>query len=303
MKYPEIDLRGAVVLVTGGGRGIGRATTLAMVARGARVAVADLDRTAADEVAAEIGSAARAYTLDVRTRASWDACVAAVVGDLGPIDVLVGNAGVMPVAPFLDESDEIGEATIDVNVWGLIHGMRAVVPAMIERGRGHVVNVASLAGKIAIPGLAVYNASKFAAVGLSSTARLEFAEHGVSVSTVLPSAVRTTLTSGLPLGKGLPTVDPEDIAAAVVRTCRTRRAQTPVPGYLAALDLGLALAPEPLIALVRRAVGGNRAVTSVDPAGRADYDDRVQALTRSGADTEGPDSENAPLRRSRITRT
>ena len=80
------------------------------------------------------------------------------------------------------------------------------------------------------------------------------------MSTVLPSAVRTTLTSGLPLGKGLPTVDPEDIAAAVVRTVSTRRAQTPVPGYLAALDVGLALAPEPLITLVRRLIGGNRAV-------------------------------------------
>lgn len=278
MKYPEISLRGAVVLVTGAGRGIGRATAQAMAAGGARVAVADLDRAAADAVAAEIGSAARAYTLDVRTRASWDACVAAVVADLGPIDVLVGNAGVMPVAPFLDEPDEIGEATLDVNVWGLIHGMRAVAPAMIERGRGHIVNVASLAGKIAIPGLAVYNASKFAAVGLSSAARLEFAEHGVSVSTVLPSAVRTTLTSGLPLGKGLPTVDPEDIAAAVVRTCRTRRAETPVPGYLAALDLGLAAAPESLIRLVRRVVGGDRAVTSVDSAARADYDERVRRL-------------------------
>ncbi|MFC4602562.1 SDR family oxidoreductase [Rhodococcus kronopolitis] len=278
MRYPQIELSGAVVLITGAGRGIGRATAHAMAARGAAVAVADLDRTAADETVAEIGSAARAYTLDVRTRPSWDACVAAATADLGPVDVLVGNAGVMPVAPFLDEPDQIGEATIDVNVWGLIHGMRAVAPAMIARGRGHIVNVASLAGKVAIPGLAVYNASKFAAVGLSSTARLEFAEHGVSVSTVLPSAVRTTLTSGLPLGKGLPTVDPEDIAAAVVRTVSTRRAQTPVPGYLAALDVGLALAPEPLITLVRRAIGGNRAVTSVDASARADYDERVRRL-------------------------
>lgn len=281
MKYPGIDLRGAVVLINGAGRGIGRSTAHAMAARGARVAVADLDRAAADEVVAEIGSAARAYTLDVRTRASWDACVTAVTADLGPVDVLVGNAGVMPVAPFLEEPDEIGEATIDVNVWGLIHGMRAVAPAMVTRGRGHIVNVASLAGKVAIPGLAVYNASKFAAVGLSSTARLEFAEHGVSVSTVLPSAVRTTLTSGLPLGRGLPTVDPEDIAAAVVRTVSTRRAQTPVPGYLAALDVALALAPEPLISLVRRVIGGNRAVTSVDPAGRADYEERVKSITRT----------------------
>ncbi|MFC9514187.1 SDR family oxidoreductase [Nocardiaceae bacterium NPDC056970] len=274
-RYPEIDLGGARVLVTGAGRGIGRATARAFAARGATVALADLDRIAVESTADGLGTA---HVLDVRSRASWDACVA----EVGPIDILVNNAGVMPVGGFLDESDATGEMTIDINVWGPIHGMRAVVPGMIERGRGHVVNVASLAGKIAIPGLAVYNASKYAAVGLSAAARLEFADHGVSVSTVLPSAVRTTLTSGIPLGKGLPTVDPEDIADAIVRTVRTRRAETPVPGYLAALDLGLAIAPEPLVRMIRRVVGGERALTRVDPTARADYDARLRRDEQSG---------------------
>ncbi|PTR31590.1 hypothetical protein C8K36_101622 [Rhodococcus sp. OK519] len=274
-RYPDIALAGARVLVTGAGRGIGRATAKAFAARGAIVALADIDRTAVESAADGLGTA---HVLDVRSRASWDACVA----EVGPIEILVNNAGVMPVGGFLDESDATGEMTIDVNVWGPIHGMRAVVPGMIERGCGHVVNVASLAGKIAIPGLAVYNASKYAAVGLSSAARVEFAEHGVSVSTVLPSAVRTTLTSGIPLGKGLPTVDPEDIADAVVRTVRTRRAETPVPGYLAALDLGLAIAPEPLVRMIRRAVGGKRALTRVDPTARADYDARLRRDEQAG---------------------
>ncbi|GAB2627827.1 SDR family oxidoreductase [Prescottella soli] len=268
-RYPEIALPGARVLVTGAGRGIGRATAHAFASRGAAVALADIDRVAVEDAAAGVGTP---HMLDVRSRTSWDACVA----EVGEIDILVNNAGVMPVGGFLDESDATGEMTLDVNVWGPIHGMRTVVPGMIGRGRGHVVNVASLAGKIAIPGLAVYNASKYAAVGLSAAARLEFADHGVSVSAVLPSAVRTTLTSGIPLGKGLPTVDPEDIAAAVVRTVRTRRAETPVPGYLAALDVGLAVAPEPLMRLIRRVVGGQRALTSVDPTARAGYDARLR---------------------------
>lgn len=270
-RYPEIALPGARVLVTGAGRGIGRATAAAFADRGAVVALADIDRGAVEAAASGIGTA---HVLDVRSRTSWEACVA----EVGPIDILVNNAGVMPVGGFLDESDATGEMTIDVNVWGPIHGMRAVVPGMIERGRGHVVNVASLAGKIAIPGLAVYNASKYAAVSLSSATRLEFADHGVSVSTVLPSAVRTTLTSGIPLGKGLPTVDPEDVADAVVRTVRTRRAETPVPGYLAALDLGLAVAPERLLRVIRRAVGGERALHRVDPTARADYDARLRRV-------------------------
>lgn len=274
-SYPEIGLDGARVLVTGAGRGIGRATAAAFAARGAVVALADVDRGAVESTADGLGTA---HVLDVRSRASWDACVA----EVGPIDILVNNAGVMPVGGFLDESDATGEMTIDVNVWGPIHGMRAVVPGMLERGRGHVVNVASLAGKIAIPGLAVYNASKYAAVGLSAAARLEFADGGVSISAVLPSAVRTTLTSGIPLGKGLPTVDPEDIADAIVRTVRTRRAETPVPGYLAALDVGLAVTPEPLMRLIRRVIGGQRALTSVDPTARADYDARLRRGEQTG---------------------
>src|SRR5439155_18078180 len=114
---------------------------------------------------------------------------------------------------------------------GLINGMQLVMPHMIERGRGHVVNVASLAGKMAAPGMAVYNASKFAAVGLSAAVRVEYAHTGVSVSAVLPTAVRTRLTDGVPLGRGLPTVDPEDIAKAIVGSVRTRKAELPVPGY------------------------------------------------------------------------
>jgi hypothetical protein len=94
---------------------------------------------------------------------------------------------------------------------------------------------------------------------------------------VLPSAVRTGLSSGVPLGRGLPTVDPEDIARAVVGSCRTRKAEIVVPRYVGAWDLLDALTPEPLMALARRLIGDDRALTSVDPAGRAAYTTRVAA--------------------------
>lgn len=274
-SYPSIDLTRATVLITGAGRGIGRSTAELFAAKGARVAIADVDRPAADAAAAAIG--ASAYTLDVRSAADWDK----VVADLGRVDVLVNNAGVMPVAGLLDETDAIIEATMDINVLGLAHGMRAVVPGMIERGSGHVVNVASMAGKLPVRGLAIYNASKFAAVGLSAAARLEFAPHGVSISAILPSAVRTGLSSGIQLGHGMPTVDPEDVAAAIVRTCATRSAETPVPGYLSALDVGLAVAPEGLMNVVRRVLKDDRALTGVDHAARADYERRVDAVAES----------------------
>ncbi|KAA0022653.1 SDR family oxidoreductase [Antrihabitans cavernicola] len=274
-NYPRIDLASATVLITGAGRGIGKATAAAFAATGARVALADVDRTAVDQAATEIGSAATAYTLDVRSRVSWDK----VVADLGRVDVLVNNAGIMPIASFLEESDDVIDATMGINVLGLVHGMRAVVPAMIDRGFGHVVNVCSLAGKLPIPGLAIYNASKFGAVGLTQATRLEFAPHGVSVSGVLPSAVRTGLTSGLQLGHGMPTVDPEDIAAAILETCKSRRAEVPVPGYLSALDLGLAVTPERVLNLVRRAAGGDRALVGVDRGARAEYAQRVKEVS------------------------
>ncbi|MEV5651566.1 SDR family oxidoreductase [Nocardia sp. NPDC052254] len=271
--YPRIDLTGARVLITGAGRGIGRATAELFANKGSRVVIADVDGVAARSAAAALG--ARAVELDVRVREQWDEAVA----EMGRVDILVNNAGVMPAGSFLTEPDAVGHTTIDVNVWGLIHGMRAVAPAMVERGRGHIVNIASLAGKIPLPGLAVYNASKFAAVGLSAATRLEFAESGVSVSCVLPSAVRTRLSSGLTLGHGLPTVDPVDVAAAVVRTCRTRRAEVAVPQYLDPVDIALAAAPESIVRMVRGLFDGDRALHPGDSAMRAAYEEQVRSIT------------------------
>lgn len=269
MRYPPIELSRAVVIVTGGGRGIGRATSQAFTDAGATVCIGDLDVDLAREVSPY------AYQVDVTDRASFATFADAVLAEFGRVDVLVNNAGVMPLGAFLDEPDALSRTTLDVNVWGLIHGMRLVLPDMVARGNGHIVNIASMAGKLPLPGMAVYNASKYAAVGLTAAVRREVRASGVSVSAVLPSAVRTGLASGVPLGGALPTVDPEDIAAAVIRSCHTRRAETPVPGYLAGWDLLAAVTPEPLMNLGRRLVRDDRALTSVDATGRAAYEARI----------------------------
>jgi NADP-dependent 3-hydroxy acid dehydrogenase YdfG len=281
MSYPKIDLAGSVVLITGGGRGIGRAAGSAFVSRGATVCLADLDLPIAEEAADEIN--AHAFGVDVTSRASFAHCVAEVTERFGGIDVLVNNAGVMPLGGFLDEPDALSATTFDVNVWGLIHGMRLVLPAMVGRGSGHIVNVASMAGKMAVPGMAVYNASKFAALGLSRAVREEFAASGVSVSAVLPSAVRTGLASGVPLGHGMPTVDPEDVARAIVGSVRNRRAEITVPGYLRLFDLVDALVPDSVFRLGRRLLDDARALTSIDHDARREYEQRVadQAAVRA----------------------
>lgn len=282
-RYPKLELDRAVVVVTGGARGIGRATATAFAARGATVHLGDLDGETAKETAESIGGTVRAHELDVTSRPSFAAFVEEVLAEHGHIDVLVNNAGVMPLGGFLEEPDALSRTTLDVNIWGLIHGMRLVMPGMIARGRGHVVNIASMAGKIPLPGMAVYNASKFAAVGLSAAVRREYADTGVSVSAVLPSAVRTELASGAPLGRGMPTVDPEVIAAAVLGSCRTRKAEIPVPGFLAGWDILDAVTPEPVMRVGRRALGDRRALTSLDHKTRAAYENRVAGQAHAHA--------------------
>ncbi|MEV6906851.1 SDR family oxidoreductase [Amycolatopsis sp. NPDC051071] len=274
-KYPVLDLDGAHVAITGAGQGIGRATAERMAARGARVSIGDLDLEAAKRTASDIGGTA--HHLDVADQASF----AAFLGDAeqanGPLSVLVNNAGIMPNGGFLDLSDALNRATMEVNVFGVVHGMRLALPGMLERGRGHVVNVASLAGKFPVKGLAIYNASKFAVVGLTAATRLEYAPHGVSVSAVLPSAVDTALASGLDM-RPIPKVKPGRIADAVVASVHTRAAEIAVPGYVGTLANIAAVTPEPALNAFRRLMRDDRAL-------RPDSPDRAAYRARLDQDT------------------
>ncbi|MDF0529111.1 SDR family oxidoreductase [Tsukamurella sp. 8F] len=269
------DLSGTVVVVTGGGRGIGAATAAAFARLGADVWIGDVDPDVAAATAERLPRA-RAATLDVTDRASW----AAFLDQVGEVDVLVNNAGVMPLGAFDGEDEATRDLILDVNVRGVLNGMQAVLPQMIDRGRGHIVNIASMAGMMPLPGMVTYNASKYAALGASLAARREYDGTGVAVCAILPAAVRTELSSGAQLGGGLPTVDPEDVARAVVGTLRTRAARTSVPGWVApGWALVEALVPEPVEKLARTLLRDRRAL-SLDADARRDYTDRIhrQAL-------------------------
>lgn len=232
----------------------------------------DLDVELAADVAVGIGPRARALELDVTSPESFEEFVAAC----GPLDVLVNNAGIMPEGPFLEEQDSTTQAILDVNVVGPINGMRAALPGMVGRGRGHVVNVASMLGKIELPGLASYVASKHAVVGLSAAVRSELAGTGVTLTTVLPAVVNTELSSGItiPLARFLK-VEPEDVAQAIVASVERPRHEVSVPRWAAWYPKLRALFPVAVDARLRRAVGDDKALTAVDPAVRGAYSERI----------------------------
>ena len=206
-----------------------------------------------------IGPRARAVELDVTDPESF----AAFVEQAGPLDVLVNNAGIMPEGPFLEEADATTRAIFDVNVIGPINGMRAALPGMVERGRGHVVNVASMLGKMELPGLASYVASKHAVVGSGRRCAAELAGTGVTLTTVLPAVVNTELSSGItiPLSRFFK-VEPEDVARAIVGSVERRPQRgvgTPLGGLVP--EAARALPAPPWTTRLRGAVGDDKALT------------------------------------------
>lgn len=267
----QIDLAGAAVAITGAARGIGLATAKAFIAKGATVYIGDLDGALAKSAAAELGCVGGG--LDVRSRESFAEFLAGIDE---PLEVLVNNAGIMPAGRFIEESDAVTDAIVDVNLNGVLRGTKLALPGMIARGSGHIVNVASYLGKVPAAGLATYCATKHAVVGFSESLRDEVAGTGVTVTVVLPSAVRTDLVSGVKLGGLLPTVDPEDIAEAIVESCASRPAVVAVPAWMRTYEAAAALAPDKVLGAIRGRLTRDRVLKSLDTKARADYDERIR---------------------------
>ena len=196
------NIENKVVLITGGSTGIGAEVARLLASRGARVAIAARRKDKLDEVVAGIeaaGGTAKAYSLDVTDKKQVEAVVAAAVADFGKLDVLINNAGLMPIRPMSEVNTDEWDAMIDVNLKGTLYGIAAVLPRFLAQQGGHIINLSSVAGiKVFAPGGTVYSGTKFAVSAITEGLRQEVGDR-IRVTSIEPGAVDSDLkhsTSG-----------------------------------------------------------------------------------------------------------
>jgi NADP-dependent 3-hydroxy acid dehydrogenase YdfG len=274
-KTPRI-LNGQVAAITGAARGIGRATAQAFLDQGMKVAIGDLDLATAQQTAEELGRGTIAVALDVTQRASVKDFLDQTEAQLGPIDVLVNNAGIMQVGHTLwEEDDATTQRMIDINVGGVMHGVKEAAPRMLSRGRGHIVNIASTAGKGGFPGGGTYCGTKHYVVGMSEALRAELRGTGIEVSCVMPVVVNTELASGLQSTRGVKQVQPSDVADEIVSALQEARFDVFVPRSVAGITKVMNLLPRGGREAMSRALKADQVLAHVDSGQRAAYELRA----------------------------
>ena len=232
------------VLITGAGSGIGRATALAFARQGATIIAVDVGADGVKETAALIkaqGGACETHIADVSSQGAMKGLADKVHAKHGALDVLVNNAGIGASGRFLETSIETWDKVHAVNVRGVMLGCKLFIPAMVERGHGHVVNTASMAGYFSAPDLPIYAASKFAVLGFSEALRIDMQKHGIGVSAICPGVINTNIVATtVAEGESAKWQDgavafykkrnygPEKVADAIVNAVRHNRAVVPV---------------------------------------------------------------------------
>jgi short-subunit dehydrogenase len=289
-KQPRI-LTGQVVAITGGARGIGRAMAERFLREGMRIAIGDVDVDTARKTAEELGRGTIALELDVTKRESVQKFADDVESRLGPIDVFINNAGIMPVGRFIDEDDASAHRQLDINVHGVIYGCKVALGKMLPRNRGHIVNVASQAGKFGIPGIATYVATKHAVVGLSEALRgeLHHMDAAIDISVVMPNIVGTELGSGLGESRAAKTLTPEQVADATFEALQTGRFDVWVPKSVQTIATITGVFPRRGREAIARALKADKVIWDADMTARKNYELRAahsEPGLEPGGDTE-----------------
>src|SRR5579875_1892949 len=270
------EMRGSVVAITGGARGIGRAIAAKLLAEGAQVAIGDIDEGQLELAARELGTHLH-RCLDVADPDDFAAFLDAVEQRLGHLDVLVNNAGIMPIGPLTAEPDALTRRVIDINVLGVMYGTKLALRRMLPRHHGHVINISSLAGESYIPGGVTYAASKHAVKAFTESARREYRGSGVAISQVMPIYTNTELISGTPGVRGLPNAEPEHVADAVARLIVRPRPKAWVTRYAGVVISAQNFVPRQLSETVGRLIGAERNFLdgASSPQRRA-YEERIR---------------------------
>lgn len=227
--------QGTVWLVTGASRGIGRAVAFAAATRGARIGLIARSEAELEQVLDEIGGRGGIAVADVTDAGATRAAVDAIAGTLGEIDVLVNNAGIGSWGLLTDVTVDEARRVMDVSYFGTLHATKAVLPGMLERRRGHIVNIGSIAGRIGAPFESVYSAAKFAVSGLTEALAVECAPFDVGVSLISPGPVATDFfhTRGTGYQRSFPRpVQPERVAAAVLAAVERGLPEQTIPRWL-----------------------------------------------------------------------
>jgi NAD(P)-dependent dehydrogenase (short-subunit alcohol dehydrogenase family) len=269
------SLGGKVVAITGAARGIGLATAKELQSRGARIAIGDIDADAVASAGKVLGPGVITTRLDVTKADSFSAFLALTERELGPIDVLINNAGIMPIGPFLEESDPTCGRVLDINVGGVLLGMKLALPGMLNRGRGHIINLASVAGRSPVPGGVTYAASKAAIVSATESVRVEFAGRGVDFTCVMPSFTATDLIAGTKGVRFIKNVKPEAVATAIADAVGEPKLDVFVPKSVGGVIKFNDLTGRKLRDFMNHLIRADKTFLDVDRSARSYYEDRI----------------------------
>ncbi|OBI51232.1 SDR family oxidoreductase [Mycobacterium sp. E796] len=265
------------VAITGGARGIGRATAEACLRAGMSVVVGDVDEALVAQAAAELGEGAIGLPLDVRDANGFEAFLVEAEECLGPLDALVNNAGVAPVGLFIDEDPRDTQRMMDINLGGVLTGTRLALRRFVPRGHGHIVNVASSAGQIAPAGGATYAGTKHAVVGFTRAVRAEARGTGVRTTIVMPGLIRTEMISGFRKARGTRIIGPEVVADAIVDAIHSGREEVFVPRELGPVARLIAGSPPAIADRIKRALKADVIMVHANADARESYRQRMDS--------------------------
>jgi short-subunit dehydrogenase len=264
-----------VIAITGGARGIGLAIATVLQGLGGKVAIGDIDESAVTEAGARLGLKV-CRGMDVTDRQSFTDFLDSVESELGPVDVVVNNAGIIAVGSAVDESDAITRRVLDVNVYGVILGTKLAAQRMLPRGHGHIINIASLGSVLPTQGIATYCATKHAVLGYTDTVRMENRGSGLHFSAILPTLTNTEMIAGIGHARGFRNAEPDDVAQAVAAVIAKPKSRVVVPRSLGIIISAQRFMPQRVSETLGR-LGTGRVFTS-----DVEVDKRTSYARRTG---------------------